>query len=959
MITIFKVCSEVEKYLKNLSSIQLTYRIYLRSNENLYVYVLLETDFDTSTIEDGIKEIYSDIEVEYVSRYELDTSSFYQEIFGSQESINIEKGRRRFTSLLNKEPLMADTTCPVVTFYSYKGGMGRSTTLASFASHLALNNDLNVFILDFDFEAPGFTNFYLKDSRQENQRQGFVEYFIDKECNFSSKANLEQYSWQVDSSFSGIGSIRIMPAGNLDTNIVTDDFLKNNLNHYLEGLSRIDFTNEPYITEKFKSLIEDVNESFSPDVILIDSRTGFNDILGISAFKLSQLVLGFFRNDAQSLPGLHFFLQNVIEHEHIQPCLVNSILPESISLKRKIFNSFKEDVQQIIEKIDGESELNFDCFPISRNQNLELLGSSSENMEDFVELIKNSEIKDYSDLFDYLHARIEKIRGTKSLEFASKQQDTLPIIAISAENTRVFSEPLGKSKIDTMSSEEQLAYSAWLKKKILNETSKKIDSTSLYAEELSIESEFDNQRFFYRNCMNDIFNIDKPFILGSKGTGKSYIYNALRIDKIVNKLRENANIKDNYQFIYTIDKKDRIFKTNRLKSNIDTISINRFWLIYTWQIVSKELKRIKSTFTSSLDSFDIRDDETTSLIFEEKIRDDNYVIKIEQQFRLLDDFYISKDNVNKDYLIILYDQLDEIVHPSLWNKWIPSLIDFWRNKRYNRIFGKVFIRRDLFNRLYGVTNVNDIDNQAINIEWSQEEMFSYFFKLVFSQGIADYFWDIMCLHNDHHYEVVRKNRIKYNKLEQTTLEEYLLRPLAVTFFGKEVDAEGSNRMGESYDWFYKNLKNADETISLRPFIDLIKFSIEKWKEKKYLNEEGSKPILFQKYYTDREVRKKAVDRHFADIVKNEIGNKPIEYLFEYIDNNKEYQYITLRKEKFYDLINKVIAVNSDKEEMKDITLSKLEELLVTNSIIKKENYGRGDEYKFPFLYKYRLGLRGK
>lgn len=956
MISIFNVCTKIENYLKEFSiKDNFQFRIFLRTNEHLYVYILSAEDPNETQIELGIHNIYANTEVEFLREDDLADNQFYTDIFNQNKIINLNKGRRRFTSLLSEKKYNIQIKSPIITFYSYKGGMGRSTTLASFASHLAINEGKNVFIIDCDFEAPGFTNFFLKNPKEENQRQGFIEYFLDRETNLTDKNLLENYTWQVDNVFSDKGTIRIMPAGNLDSKEDTKDFLNRNIDHYIEGLSRIDFTNEEYILEKFKNILEDIQIAFSPDVIIIDSRTGFCDMLGISAFNLSNIVVGFFRNDAQSNPGLHFFLKNIISNKQIEPCLVNSILPESISLKRKMFRSFEDDIQNLIYEIEPESELTFDCFPVSRNQNLELLGSSSEVIEDFTEIIRNYEIKDYNELFGYLSERLKRLLENDS-KITQIDHITLPITTI--KNSFQL-KPVGKPEIDKMSISQRNQHLADLKEFILNRTSQKISSTSLYAENMSIENEFENDQFFYRGCMNDIFNMDKPFILGSKGTGKSYIYNALRSKKIVDKLKSNANLKDNYSFIYTIDKKDRIFKTNRLRNKSEKSYYNRFWLVYTWQIIDKELKKIESSFIPSIDSFEIRDDETTALLFEQKINDDSYIIQIEKEFNLLDQHLIDQGDKLKEHLVILYDQLDEIVHPSIWNNWIPSLIDFWRNKRYNRIFGKVFIRRDLFNRLYGITNINDIDNHSIDIEWTQEEMFSYFFKLVFSQDVSSYFWDIMYIYNDYHYELIKKNRQKYNKLEQTSLDQHLLRPLAVTFFGKEVDTEGSNRMGESYDWFYKNLKNADETISLRPFIDLIKFSIDKWKEKRYSNEEGVKPILFQKYYTDREVRKNAVDRHFEDIVRNEIGNKPVEYLFEYIDNHKEYQSITLKKDRFYRLFEDVISEYKDRDEMNDITPRKLEELLVTNGIIKKENYGRGDEYKFPFLYKYRLGLRGK
>lgn len=51
----------------------------------------------------------------------------------------------------------------IVTSYSYKGGVGRSTALAACSTYLARHHSKKVVIIDCDFEAPGFTNFFLNE----------------------------------------------------------------------------------------------------------------------------------------------------------------------------------------------------------------------------------------------------------------------------------------------------------------------------------------------------------------------------------------------------------------------------------------------------------------------------------------------------------------------------------------------------------------------------------------------------------------------------------------------------------------------------------------------------------------------------------------------------------------------------------------------------------------------------
>lgn len=141
---------------------------------------------------------------------------------------------------------------------------------------------------------------------------------------------------------------------------------------------------------------------------------------------------------------------------------------------------------------------------------------------------------------------------------------------------------------------------------------------------------------------------------------------------------------------------------------------------------------------------------------------------------------------------------------------------------------------------------------------------------------------------------------------------------------------------------------------------MVRLAIELWGEKKYISEQTLKPVLYQKYYTDKEVRLKAVERHYEDLTRNEVGTKPIEYIFDYISNTPKivFHKITLKKPVFDELLQSTIEKFAYKEEMKNQTIESLESLLITNGIVKKLNHGHGDVYKFAFLYKYRLGLKG-
>lgn len=80
-----------------------------------------------------------------------------------------------------------------ITFYSYKGGVGRTLALANFARHLASHDNKKVFVLDLDLEAPG-VHYKLPPTPMEDKSDkkdlGVVSYI--KEWQFPQ--NLEK--WQ-------------------------------------------------------------------------------------------------------------------------------------------------------------------------------------------------------------------------------------------------------------------------------------------------------------------------------------------------------------------------------------------------------------------------------------------------------------------------------------------------------------------------------------------------------------------------------------------------------------------------------------------------------------------------------------------------------------------------------------------------------------------------------------------
>ena len=58
--------------------------------------------------------------------------------------------------------------------------------------------------------------------------------------------------------------------------------------------------------------------------------------------------------------------------------------------------------------------------------------------------------------------------------------------------------------------------------------------------------------FYFRDCMKDMFNRDKYLVIGSKGTGKTFLYQGLKQEELRNKLQERSKLTDTYLFVNLI-----------------------------------------------------------------------------------------------------------------------------------------------------------------------------------------------------------------------------------------------------------------------------------------------------------------------------------------------------------------------------------------------------------------------
>jgi MinD-like ATPase involved in chromosome partitioning or flagellar assembly len=232
-----------------------------------------------------------------------------------------------------------------ITFYSFKGGVGRTMALVNVAARLA-KMGRRVLLIDFDLEAPGLETFdrlrpaplpprpveKWKDGILEGEtravhttpsHQGVVEY-VTEYVRTNCSPDVRDYIYSAGAVGKKGGQLWVMPAGRRD-------------DAYQSALARIDWQ-KLYREQDGFLLFEDTKaqweHEFKPDYVLIDSRTGHTDVEGICTRQLADAVVVLFFPNEQNLVGLQAVCQRIRDEatsglmKHIRLHFVMSNVPD-------------------------------------------------------------------------------------------------------------------------------------------------------------------------------------------------------------------------------------------------------------------------------------------------------------------------------------------------------------------------------------------------------------------------------------------------------------------------------------------------------------------------------------------------------------------------------------------------------------------------------------------------------
>ncbi|WP_143423559.1 tyrosine-protein kinase family protein [Halanaerobium congolense] len=174
----------------------------------------------------------------------------------------------------------------LISFYSYKGGVGRTLALVQTA-YLLAKKGKNVLMLDLDIEAPSLHDIF---SDKINLDKGIVDYLYEQEFS-GDKTEIELdnivSSIKVDETLEG--NLYTIPAGVLSA-------------EYIYKLTQL---KPKFLSQKeyLSVLLKKVKEKLDIDLVLIDSRTGINDWGAFSILDMADEVFFFAYPNEENFNG--------------------------------------------------------------------------------------------------------------------------------------------------------------------------------------------------------------------------------------------------------------------------------------------------------------------------------------------------------------------------------------------------------------------------------------------------------------------------------------------------------------------------------------------------------------------------------------------------------------------------------------------------------------------------------
>ncbi len=657
---------------------------------------------------------------------------------------------------------------PVTSFYSFKGGVGRTTATVLSALLLARQGK-KVMIVDFDLEAPGLASIFANrnDSAEDLLSvNGFIDFLVDYEFHKRDfkEIDLDDYYFRINEQAlvgNNGGELLIIPA--IATN---SESSSNYINKLSKATIRFGLGKE-YAPDVFLKKME---EKLKPDHILIDTRTGINDVGGLVFNRYAQNIFLLFYGNQQNMFGLESILPELkkLYEKDIKFYLVNSPVPADVQLAEEEIGFFVEKSYEIFlnhfydkEKFPSQDDETADHYPINIpfNQNALLL-NSNKKLSNLIDSSKNP------------------------------YQEIVNLIINDSTNAIIESSITQKNNKEVLNS-------------IIGIQTGTSENEFITEEDLKL-------KFYPRKDYKYIFEKDKFLILGEKGAGKTALFSVLSHQNYAEALAKYCNINsqdvENTKWIigFDKDKKDFPDKTNFESLKDFTLTeFRNYWIILIIRTLENEIledseykdviSKIKNSLVINLKN--IAKEENIAEILMQILYDVN-----------------KKLQFGNEFYILVYDHLDAglPVVNDVRGKMVSALVSFYYENinRLSNLKSKIFLRNDIFEReVKEVTDKVKILNYSQKIEWDYDQLLNIVWKRIYEQDKKSQLFKDSKFHEEN---------VMFGSIPNlTSMEEHSL--ILDEIFGNNM---GGNNKAYPYNWIKIHTEDTNYKIHPRTLIKL-------------------------------------------------------------------------------------------------------------------------------------------
>jgi len=728
-----------------------------------------------------------------------------------------------------------DEGSKLVSFYSFKGGIGRTTSMLMAAISLARRGK-RIVLIDFDLEAPGIAGLF---PREYLPKYGLLDFLI--ECNTLQKLDeefsIDEYIYPIGELCQATdkgGDIYVMPA--------YGSALKEYPDFYRKSMMRFDLNLPTYFEDKtpIDLLLSKLDDFVSPDFIFIDTRSGLHQIGGITLTRYSDLALLFFYGNQQNIDGMKMVLPHM-KKSNIPFLLVNAKVPANDEVAKIEENLYIEGAYETLcicdsDYEDGKISIDDESaehFPIKISYN-----SAAEVLQNTEQIIKafDEQRGEYNFLADTILDAIPPSVGmTPEAGAPVELQKTM---------IQAFSSIMGN--LETAAAEDEFST---------------IDDL--------------RSKFYPLQAFSFIFDPKKFLVLGQKGVGKTALFSALQNKEYAVSLAKylGADIVQYEQMDWLVGTSNDTPGYNDVAPLLtEAGSVRAFWYYKIISVLNNYDPALHELLPNSiLDLIKVPLDENTIKSFNASM-----AFQLSEQLKRIDKKYATDGK----HVTVIYDALDCITSVKDRGSFLSELIDIWYKNMnvLTSIRCKIFLREDIFSREIVVADKVKLRNYSAVIKWQYDQLFAMVWKRVISKDRSIREWYFKTVgYND--AVGASESELGYTPAADEQMNKALLSALIGTKMG-------SGNKASTYNWFRNRLADTKGIIVPRSMIDIFSKAAFAELELRQKGASVTKSVIRPKCFEDKlgnvsekrvaDLKEEFVEyRVFFEKLKNMIQRSPV------------------------------------------------------------------------------------